>query len=148
MYTDGLANHILLGPFNPLFAGRNYQELCWYLYAEFQIVLIGLHFRVPSQVDANAANIQCNGVDPNGKLFTYRDHVVLNPGADYTIPTTDIVKELVFIAQSLDDIADVERLTEFEFKQSWMKWVQDSDEDSPIGNYHGAVPPRLAVFGT
>eukprot|EP00158_Paraphelidium_tribonemae_P008614 Partr_v1_DN28629_c0_g1_i1_m50443 putative Potassium large conductance calcium-activated channel, subfamily M, alpha member 1 len=110
-YADGMQNDIVFGPFNPLFEEKLFCDLAWFLYAEFQVVLIGIHYKVPARVRG--------GVRP---MFTYKDHYVLNPGANYVIPCKALVDKLVFIAHSRTDIKDISSLNASQFEKAWIKW--------------------------
>ena len=111
-YADGLCNNIIFGPFNPIFEGKYYKELAWYIYAEFQVVLIGLHLRVPVIVSKGSA-----------PLYTYKDHYILNPGTDFILPSSNLVSRLVYIAHSAEDVADICFLTREHFDETWIKWT-------------------------
>ena len=123
-----------MGPFNPLFVGKRFSELAWYLYAEFQVIIIGLRFRIPAEIRLHTAQTNQQGPE---KVYTYRDHLVLNPGPNYIIPADDIVRECVFIAQSIEDIVDIEHLTPAQFEESWAKWIRwgDADDIRPMMHF-------------
>ena len=129
VYTDGIGNSVRFAPFNPLFSGKTFADVAWYLYAEFQVILIGLRLRVPASIDAHKAKIKrphathpTPDTSPQQTIFTYKSHIVLNPGPKYIIPTFHLAHELIFISQSFEDIADIECLTPHQFHETWFKW--------------------------
>ncbi|KAJ2998786.1 hypothetical protein HDV02_004026 [Globomyces sp. JEL0801] len=88
-YGDGTANEIYKIPLNPLFTGKSFTFLSFYLFKEFQIILFALNTYIPEK-----------------DLF----HVLLNPGNDYKMKSDD---ECFFIAQNLSDTqAEFERSEE------------------------------------
>jgi hypothetical protein len=108
LYADGLSNGIHSGPLHPLFVGKNFHDLVWCLYCEFQVLLIGLRYRLPSS---------------DGE----RDVDLLNPSAPYTIPSVQIARECIFIAQSIEDVVDIEHMSATHFLAAWNRWVVQSE---------------------
>ncbi|KAI8897734.1 hypothetical protein BC833DRAFT_22950 [Globomyces pollinis-pini] len=93
-YGDGTANEIYKIPLNPLFTGKSFTFLSFYLFKEFQIILFALNTYIPEK-----------------DLF----HVLLNPGNDYKMKSDD---ECFFIAQNLSDVSRFTNLTQAEFERS------------------------------
>ncbi|KAI3647012.1 hypothetical protein MP228_007233 [Amoeboaphelidium protococcarum] len=125
-YGDGLCNVIRLSPFNMLFCGKRYSDVCWFLYAEFQVILIGVKFRIPAKINASQANIKT----PNNEstVYTYCEHLVLNPGPDFIFPENDLVEKIISVCSCIEDLADIERLDKQQFQSTWQKWFNVQDD--------------------
>jgi voltage-gated potassium channel Kch len=116
-YADGLKNGIYFFPFISFFEGKLFSELCWYLYAEFQVILIGMRLKIPAGIKLKTR-----------KIFTLKDHIILNPGEGFKIPGSHLSSEFIIIAQSLDDVNDIEALNKKEFEETWVKWFSRNPE--------------------
>jgi hypothetical protein len=90
------------------------------------MIAIGLRFKVPVEIDLmRKSNIRL----PNQpqKVYTFSDHVVLNPGPKFVVPAAEIVKDIIFIAQSVQDISDLGLLEKKLFDETWKKWNSSSE---------------------
>ncbi|KAK6097551.1 hypothetical protein MT418_001655 [Batrachochytrium dendrobatidis] len=96
-YADGLSNAIHQTEINPVFIGYPFTIIAYYLFKEFQVILIGVGMIMPSSQG------------PDGV------HVMLNPGLDYILNSTD---RCLFIAQSEEDIRAIGTLTKVEFNRT------------------------------
>ncbi|KAJ1567239.1 potassium channel, sub T, member 1 [Cladochytrium tenue] len=93
-YGDGLGNELYSRASNPAFAGRPFSELAWYLFREFQVILIG----VKAQVEEYDEGVH-----------------LLNPGPSYLIKEGDT---LLLIAQSPAEVNSIASLSKEEFLAS------------------------------
>ncbi|KAL1920915.1 uncharacterized protein VTP21DRAFT_11550 [Calcarisporiella thermophila] len=93
-YGDGFGNEIYVGPVNPVFVGLTFSQISWYIYNEFQVILI-------------AANIFMERYDGY--------HLVLNPGDKYKLQSGD---ELIYIAHCPREIDYIAELDTLQFEQS------------------------------
>jgi hypothetical protein len=89
--------------------------------------MIGLRFRVPIESDENNEN--SHESNSNVKSSIFKDHTILNPGPVYVIPSASLVTEMVFVSQSMEDLADIESLTPGQFELTWNKWITSSSEE-------------------
>lgn len=80
-YADGASNHLHEVSLNPIFVGISFNMLSYYLYMEFQVILIGI-------------NHHLHGNDATR-------HVIMNPGLDYIISSSD---RCFIVASSLSDV--------------------------------------------
>jgi hypothetical protein len=94
-YADGAINSIFEVAVNPIFVGFKFPLLSYYLYREFQVILIGINHQISE------------------KDLSY--HTVLNPGSAYLIRNTD---HLFFIAASSSDLDEIINLTQYEYENS------------------------------
>jgi Calcium-activated BK potassium channel alpha subunit len=89
-YGDGAANKLYEVPVNPLFVGHSFTCLSYYIYREFQVILIGINGLVPGSEKSR--------------------HVVLNPGSKYLLAHSD---HCFFIAPSKADVDAIAELVCF-----------------------------------
>lgn len=86
-YGDGTKNKFYEVAVNPLLENFVFAELSFFLFREFQVVLIGVNVVVPNH--------------------TTSKHVLLNPGSEYRIKMTD---SLFFIGTSFKDVEAIGNL--------------------------------------
>ncbi|KAH6564138.1 hypothetical protein BASA50_006828 [Batrachochytrium salamandrivorans] len=96
-YADGLANEIFQAPLNPIFIGYSFTAISYYLFSEFQSILIGLVVIIPTRHNHDGV------------------HVMLNPGPQYILKATD---RCLFITQSVEDIRAIDLLTKEELDRT------------------------------
>ncbi|KAJ3330216.1 potassium channel, sub T, member 2 [Blyttiomyces sp. JEL0837] len=94
LYGDGTGNELYCAQINPIFVGHRFMDVSWYLFREFQVILIGV------KVFVRARNVH---------------HHILNPGLNYVFDRTDAC---IFIAQSPTDINAISTLSGEEFATS------------------------------
>ncbi|KAI3657390.1 hypothetical protein MP638_001711 [Amoeboaphelidium occidentale] len=128
VYADSVNNKIITAPFNDLFCGKKFAELAWFLYAEFQVILVGLRMRIPAAINLKKLNIRSTSFNSEN-AYTLKEHVVLNPGSDYVIPASGCIKDLIFIANSFDDVTDLEFMTPEQFMSIWEKWNPNNSKE-------------------
>ncbi|KAJ3414468.1 potassium channel, sub T, member 2 [Chytridiales sp. JEL 0842] len=105
-YGDGAGNELYSTPVNSVLVGQGFSQTAFYLYREFQVILIGLQSTL-------------------GCKTGY--HYMLNPGRDYMIQEKDT---LIIIAQSPLDIKKINRLTLDQFKNSLSANSGEFDENT------------------
>ncbi|KAJ3398511.1 hypothetical protein HDV05_002446, partial [Chytridiales sp. JEL 0842] len=93
-YGDGSGNELYSTKINPVFIGHRFMDVCWYLYREFQVILIAVKVFIKSKNE---------------------HHHVLNPGFTYTFDEHDT---LILIAESPEDLRSIQGLTAEEFQTS------------------------------
>ncbi|KAJ3330214.1 hypothetical protein HDU76_006197 [Blyttiomyces sp. JEL0837] len=93
-YGDGTGNELYSTQVNPIFVGYRFSDVCWYLYREFQVTLIGVKVFLKARHD---------------------QHHILNPGPDYVFAAKDCC---IIIAQSPAEIRMIDTLTKEELETS------------------------------
>ncbi|KAI9364525.1 hypothetical protein DFJ73DRAFT_956322 [Zopfochytrium polystomum] len=93
-YGDGVGNELYCAETNAVFVGRKFLDVAYYLFREFQVILIGIKADLKDQEDTVH---------------------LLNPGASYYIREGDI---LLLIAQSPAEVNSIGLLTTDEFLSS------------------------------
>ncbi|KAF9585452.1 hypothetical protein BGW38_002343 [Lunasporangiospora selenospora] len=86
-YDDSLGNEFYISYLNPIFDGKPFGFVSWFLYRRFQVVLFGVRIRLQS-----------------GEY-----HTALNPGKEYRFQHNE---QCIFIAQNPKDLEDIGELTE------------------------------------
>jgi hypothetical protein len=94
-YADGAINRISETELNPIFVGLSFTMLSYYLYKEFQVILIGIIHGIKHSI---------HGITQQGSSNV---HVVLNPGKEYIIDPLD---RCLFINSSEIDIQAIKAL--------------------------------------
>ncbi|KAI8907631.1 hypothetical protein DFJ77DRAFT_503775 [Powellomyces hirtus] len=95
-YGDGCGNEIYSTPVNPIFVGKSFQEVSYYLFKEYQVICFAVRVVLKTRGDS---------------------HLMLNPGRSYTIGAFD---QLFYIAQRQEDVTAIEELTADEYEMSLM----------------------------
>ncbi|KAK9762490.1 hypothetical protein K7432_011717, partial [Basidiobolus ranarum] len=93
-YDDGSGNEIYSGLVNPIFVGKPFAFVSWYIYQEFQAVLF-------------AVNVYVNRLNAH--------HLVLNPGNSYELGPNDIC---YYISQGPQEVQEISSMTRSEFENS------------------------------
>ncbi|KAJ3411259.1 potassium channel, sub T, member 1 [Chytridiales sp. JEL 0842] len=96
-YGDGVGNELYSVVTNLSFVGKTFTEIAWYLYEEFQVILVGIR-----TVLTEGQHLE--------------NHHLLNPGDKYTIQQDDI---LCIVAQTRKEIHHIENLTRLHFEHSF-----------------------------
>ncbi|KAG0200160.1 hypothetical protein BGX28_006691 [Mortierella sp. GBA30] len=112
-YDDSLGNEFYISYLNPIFDGKPFGFVSWYLYRRFQVILFGVRIRLQS-----------------GEY-----HTALNPGKDYRFQHNE---QCIFIAQNPTDLGDITELTEKHLDNFLEHLKQTQQEDNAcIGvEYH------------
>ncbi|KAF9113087.1 hypothetical protein BGX27_002243 [Mortierella sp. AM989] len=112
-YDDSLGNEFYISYLNPIFDGKPFGFVSWFLYRRFQVILFGIRIRLQS-----------------GEY-----HTALNPGKDYCFQHDE---QCIFIAQSPTDLDDINELDEKQLESFIQHLHQTRDEDiDTIGlSYH------------
>ncbi|TPX56518.1 hypothetical protein PhCBS80983_g04476 [Powellomyces hirtus] len=95
-YGDGCGNEIYSTPVNPIFVGKSFQEVSYYLFKEYQVICFAVRVVLKTRGDS---------------------HLMLNPGRSYTIGAFD---QLFYIAQRQEDVTAIGELTVDEYEMSFM----------------------------
>ncbi|KAG0278549.1 hypothetical protein BGZ95_003731 [Linnemannia exigua] len=114
-YDDSLGNEFYISYLNPIFDGKPFGFVSWFLYRRFQVILFGVRIRLQS-----------------GEY-----HTALNPGKDYRFQHNE---QCIFIAQNPTDLEDINELSERyleDFLDHLRKTQAEDEEDEDIGaDYH------------
>ncbi|KAG0244238.1 hypothetical protein BGX31_009518 [Mortierella sp. GBA43] len=86
-YDDSLGNEFYVSYLNPIFDGKPFGFVSWFLYRRFQVILLGITIRLQSG----------------------EHHTALNPGKEYLFQHNE---QCIFIAQNPTDLDDINELTE------------------------------------
>ncbi|KAI9143121.1 calcium-activated BK potassium channel alpha subunit-domain-containing protein [Paraphysoderma sedebokerense] len=105
-FGDGLGNEIYERRVNEIFVGMSFAEVSWYLYREFQVILMAVRTRIHNERGATEHH-------PNDS--DYYSHIILNPGKSYIFKAHD---DCIYIAQGPSDIDDIEDLTRDQYFRS------------------------------
>ncbi|KAF8975653.1 hypothetical protein BGZ46_008945 [Entomortierella lignicola] len=112
-YDDSLGNEFYISYLNPIFVGKPFGFVSWFLYRRFQVMLFGIRIRLQS-----------------GEY-----HTALNPGKDYCFQHNE---QCIFIAQNPTDLDDINELDEKKLENFLQHLHQTREEDvETIGlDYH------------
>ncbi|KAF9962277.1 hypothetical protein BGZ72_008412 [Mortierella alpina] len=112
-YDDSLGNEFYISYLNPIFDGKPFGFVSWFLYRRFQVVLFGVRIRLQS-----------------GEY-----HTALNPGRDYRFQHNE---QCIFIAQNPSDLDDINELSE-KHLENFLEHLQKTqlEDNADIGaDYH------------
>ncbi|KAF9304171.1 potassium channel, sub T, member 2 [Mortierella antarctica] len=112
-YDDSLGNEFYISYLNPIFDGKPFGFVSWFLYRRFQVILFGVRIRLQS-----------------GEY-----HTALNPGKDYRFKHNE---QCIFIAQNPTDLDEVNELTD-KYLDNFLQHLRETQEDdmNEIGpDYH------------
>ncbi|KAG0057675.1 potassium channel, sub T, member 1 [Gryganskiella cystojenkinii] len=112
-YDDSLGNEFYISYLNPIFDGKPFSFVSWFLYRRFQVILFGVRIRLQS-----------------GEY-----HTALNPGKDYRFQHNE---QCIFIAQNPTDLDDINALTE-EYLTNFLQHLHKTQEEDHQGigpDYH------------
>ncbi|ORX63770.1 hypothetical protein K493DRAFT_322074 [Basidiobolus meristosporus CBS 931.73] len=106
-YDDGSGNEIYSGLVNPIFVGKPFTFVSWYLFQEFQAIL----FAVSVYVKKSNSH-----------------HIVLNPGSHYLLGPKDIC---YYISQGPEEVNDISNLSQSQFETSLkhIEYLTPSERD-------------------
>ncbi|KAF8949470.1 hypothetical protein BGZ47_000011 [Haplosporangium gracile] len=137
-YGDGTGNELYVGPVPDVFVGWTFAQVSWFVFQEFQSILIGVDiFLKPSTSNSGTewdgphfhggdGNIGVAGgggsgrnngrsrspgrglYDPDKGCASGQYHLTLNPGNSYRLRKYD---QLIYIAQSPHDIDSINKFT-------------------------------------
>ncbi|KAG0294653.1 hypothetical protein BGZ96_000766 [Linnemannia gamsii] len=112
-YDDSLGNEFYISYLNPIFDGKPFGFVSWFLYRRFQVILFGVRIRLQS-----------------GEY-----HTALNPGKDYRFQHTE---QCIFIAQNPTDLEDINALTERHLENflDHLRETQPEDDEDIGADYH------------
>ncbi|KAF9978884.1 potassium channel, sub T, member 1 [Actinomortierella ambigua] len=114
-YDDSLGNELYTSYLNPIFDGKPFGFVSWFLYRRFQVILFGVRI----------------------KLRSGAYHTALNPGKDYKFQHNE---QCIFIAQSPSDVDEITDLTEDDL-HNFLNHLQQTYEDDvrTVGpDYHAS----------
>ncbi|KAG0235516.1 potassium channel, sub T, member 2 [Actinomortierella wolfii] len=103
-YDDSLGNELYTSYLNPIFDGKSFGFVSWFLYRRFQVTLFGVRI----------------------KLRSGAYHTALNPGKDYKFQHNE---QCIFIAQSPSDVDEITDLTEKDLHHFLDHLQQTYEED-------------------
>ncbi|GJJ69862.1 hypothetical protein EMPS_02211 [Entomortierella parvispora] len=112
-YDDSLGNEFYISYLNPIFDGKPFSFVTWFLYRRFQVILFGIRIRLQS-----------------GEY-----HTALNPGKDYRFQHNE---QCIFIAQNPTDLDDINELTET-YLENFLQHLHKTQEQDYVGigpDYH------------
>ncbi|KAF9125351.1 potassium channel, sub T, member 2 [Mortierella sp. 14UC] len=112
-YDDSLGNEFYISYLNPIFDGKPFGFVSWFLYRRYQVILFGVRIRLQS-----------------GEY-----HTALNPGKDYRFQHNE---QCIFIAQNPTDLEDINELTE-KYLENFLDHLRETqaEDDEDIGaDYH------------
>ncbi|KAF8947661.1 hypothetical protein BGZ47_008294 [Haplosporangium gracile] len=112
-YDDSLGNEFYISYLNPIFDGKPFGFVSWFLYRRFQVILFGVRIRLQS-----------------GEY-----HTALNPGKDYRFQHNE---QCIFIAQNPTDLEDINDLSE-KYLENFLDHLRETqaEDDEDIGaDYH------------
>ncbi|KAF9907945.1 potassium channel, sub T, member 2 [Linnemannia zychae] len=112
-YDDSLGNEFYISYLNPIFDGKPFGFVSWFLYRRFQVILFGVRIRLQS-----------------GEY-----HTALNPGKDYRFQHNE---QCIFIAQNPTDLEDINELTE-KYLENFLDHLRETqaEDNEDIGeDYH------------
>ncbi|KAF9140157.1 hypothetical protein BGX30_006964 [Mortierella sp. GBA39] len=112
-YDDSLGNEFYISYLNPIFDGKPFGFVSWFLYRRFQVILFGVRIRLQSR----------------------EYHTALNPGKDYRFQHNE---QCIFIAQNPTDLDDINELTE-KHLENFLDHLRDTqaEDDEDVGaDYH------------
>ncbi|KAG0048287.1 potassium channel, sub T, member 1 [Gryganskiella cystojenkinii] len=129
-YGDGTGNELYVGPVTDVFVGWTFAQVAWFVFQEFQCVLIGVDiFLKPEPASAgrerdgphyhysndlhrtkSRSSSTARGLyeDEEKKCPTGQYHLTLNPGNSYRLGNFD---QLIYIAQSPNDVDAIAAFT-------------------------------------
>ncbi|KAF9426976.1 potassium channel, sub T, member 2 [Podila epigama] len=112
-YDDSLGNEFYISYLNPIFDGKPFGFVSWFLYRRFQVILFGVRIRLKS-----------------GEY-----HTALNPGKDYRFKHNE---QCIFIAQNPTDLDEVNELTKTNLDNflQHLKETQEEDVNEIGPDYH------------
>ncbi|KAK3810618.1 MAG: calcium-activated BK potassium channel alpha subunit-domain-containing protein [Linnemannia elongata] len=112
-YDDSLGNEFYISYLNPIFDGKPFGFVSWFLYRRFQVILFGVRIRLQS-----------------GEY-----HTALNPGKDYRFQHNE---QCIFIAQNPTDLEDINELSEkyLENFLDHLRETQAEDAEDFGADYH------------
>ncbi|KAF9184850.1 potassium channel, sub T, member 2 [Haplosporangium sp. Z 767] len=112
-YDDSIGNEFYTSYLNPIFDGKPFGFVSWFLYRRFQVILFGVRIRLQS-----------------GEY-----HTALNPGKDYRFQHNE---QCIFIAQNPTDLDDINELSERHLNNflEHLQQTQQEDEESIGADYH------------
>ncbi|KAF9159324.1 potassium channel, sub T, member 1 [Actinomortierella ambigua] len=114
-YDDSLGNELYTSYLNPIFDGKSFGFVSWFLYRRFQVILFGVRI----------------------KLRSGAYHTALNPGKDYKFQHNE---QCIFLAQSPSDVDEITDLTEKDL-HNFLDHLQQTYEDDirTVGpDYHAS----------
>ncbi|KAI1318932.1 hypothetical protein EDD11_005366 [Mortierella claussenii] len=112
-YDDSLGNEFYTTYLNPIFDGKSFGFVSWFLYRRFQVILFGVRIRLQS-----------------GEY-----HTALNPGKDYRFQHNE---QCIFIAQNPTDLDDINELSE-QYLENFLHHLYETQQEDAetIGlDYH------------
>ncbi|KAF9359696.1 potassium channel, sub T, member 2 [Mortierella sp. AD094] len=120
-YGDGTGNEIYVGSVPEVFVGWTFAQASWFIFQEFQSILIGVDIFLklgksasddprytPMSNDLPKPRSFTRDNGPQGNSPEGRYHLTLNPGNSYRLGEFD---QLVFIAQSPEDMDVINNFT-------------------------------------
>ncbi|KAG0215976.1 potassium channel, sub T, member 1 [Mortierella sp. NVP41] len=112
-YDDSLGNEFYISYLNPIFDGKPFGFVSWFLYRRFQVILFGVRIRLQS-----------------GEY-----HTALNPGKDYRFQHNE---QCIFIAQNPTDLEDINELSEKNLENflDHLRETQPEDDEDIGADYH------------
>ncbi|KAK9720618.1 hypothetical protein K7432_004028 [Basidiobolus ranarum] len=127
-YDDGSGNEIYSGHVNPVFVGKPFAYVSWYIYQEFQAILF-------------AVNVYVKRSDTH--------HLVLNPGSHYELDSKDIC---YYISQSPQEVQDISNMTPSEFENSLnhIQYLTPTEQDlltNPHASSKHSCCKRKSIIG-
>lgn len=121
-YGDGTGNELYVGPVPSVFVGWTFAQASWFVFQEFQSVLIGIDIFL--KAENGFTGEKSNGVhnDDRSKAYTRglyefdtsvdcpngQYHLTLNPGNSYRLGKFD---QLIYVAQSPNDVDAISKFT-------------------------------------
>ncbi|KAF9931955.1 hypothetical protein FBU30_009250 [Linnemannia zychae] len=108
-YDDSLGNEFYISYLNPIFDGKPFGFVSWFLYRRFQVILFGVRIRLQS-----------------GEY-----HTALNPGKDYRFQHNE---QCIFIAQNPTDLEEINELTE-KYLENFLDHLRET-QDEGGEDYH------------
>ncbi|KAF9435810.1 hypothetical protein BGZ76_005494 [Entomortierella beljakovae] len=120
-YGDGTGNEMYVGSVPEVFVGWTFAQASWFIFQEFQAVLIGVDIFLrhdkysnlenlykPMSYDLPKPSTSNPGSEPSDYCPEGRYHLTLNPGNSYRLGKFD---QLIFIAQSPEDMDAIRNFT-------------------------------------
>ncbi|KAF8939014.1 hypothetical protein BGZ58_010935 [Dissophora ornata] len=121
-YDDSLGNEFYISYLNPIFDGKPFGFVSWFLYRRFQVILFGVRIRLQS-----------------GEY-----HTALNPGKDYRFQHNE---QCIFIAQNPTDLDDINELSE-KYLENFLQHLHDTYQEDCEGlgfDYHAKNFPKAML---
>ncbi|KAI8825855.1 uncharacterized protein EV422DRAFT_563684 [Fimicolochytrium jonesii] len=103
-YSDGLANEIYTDTANPIFVGRSFTWVSWYLYVEFQVTLFAISPEPSSATDAVPEHGRNTLPSWNNEREYAAGSLLLNPGRNYKIQKGDVCYYIANVREEVDRI--------------------------------------------